>query len=129
MSRRDDWQEQLDRKKDANRIERTRQATAIRHAEVSATKLAATPEWQRFQQMLQGVIEMAKEELAGIGPALLEPDLVSHDALLTLKVRGSVLVERITTLENVIELPKLLQDDGEDAQKELEELAWLKTAS
>ncbi len=127
MSRRDDWLDQLERKKVANKIERNRQASAIRYAEVEATKLAATQEWQRFQQLLQGAIETAKDELAGIGPALLEPDLVSHDALLTLKVRGSILVERITTLETVIGLPKMLQEDGEAAQEELENLEWLKT--
>lgn len=127
MSRHSEWRDMLAKKEAMQTNERARQATAIRYAEVEANKLAATQEWQRFQQLLQGAIETAKGELAGIGPALLEPDLVSHDDLLTLKLRGSILVERITTLETVIGLPKMLQEDGEAAERELEEIEWLKT--
>lgn len=129
MSRHSEWLAMLEAKDEMHKRERTRQAAAVRYAEVESSKLVASGEWQRFQQLLQGAIETAKEELAGIGPALLDPGVVSHDDLLAIKFRGAVLLERVTTLETVIGLPKMLQEDGETAQRELEDLEWLKTAN
>ncbi len=129
MSRYQDWHERLEESKEARALDRKHRAAEVRYAKVDAAKLAESPDWHRFQEIIQGAIFTAKEDLEGIGPAFLDVDLVSHDDLLALKMKGSVLMERVTSLEMVLNMPNMLKESSEVLEKELEEIEWRKRAS
>ena len=95
------------------------------HAAVDAEKLTRGIEWHNFQQLLQAGLDKAREDLMKIGPALMDPDVTSHEDLLKLKQRGMILNERIETLTLVLALPKQVEENGLDARRALEEAKWL----
>ena len=79
--------------------------------------LTNSPEWEIFRQICQGWIDHLESKLGDVAPAFLNPETVTHEQMLELKFRSLILGSRVDTLREVIEMPKVIIEDGERARE------------
>jgi hypothetical protein len=92
-------------------------AKLIQGAAVIADKLQRTTEWERYCQILQGIVEQYKARKSVAQQKLGDPAVTKDDDVR--KLRQDIFIADVTmdTLKFVIELPAYILQGGEEADK------------
>lgn len=109
--------ERLIREKSKQRLEEMLpQLHLLRQGSVAAEILPGVPAWDTFLRYIQGAIETTEYQLATLQAALGSPDVLDQAQLLRIKVDALRCSERIQAWKAIIQLPKDLIEQGENAQ-------------
>ena len=86
-------------------------------AAVAAEKLMGTEEWQRYQSYMQDAINTIDAHLDGCKEAIFLPHIVDAREIAMIKHQAIDLAGQRKALEWALELPKDIQERGNDARK------------
>ena len=86
-------------------------------AAVAAEKLMASEEWQRYQSYIQDAINTIDTHLDGCKEAIFHPQIVDVREISVIRHQAIDLAAQRKALEWALELPKDIQERGDDARK------------
>jgi hypothetical protein len=95
------------------------EARRMAQATPEMEKLTGDPHWNLFLQLLQGQVEETEQQLEQMRE-MLGLHSMPADSLVELNTRVAACRSRIFTLREVMDLPKQLMEQGQEA------LGWLK---
>lgn len=94
----------------------------MRQGAVAGELLTGNAAWDAFLRYVQGAIDQTERQLATFQLAFTSPDLLDQSQLLRVKVDALRCSERISAWKAVMQLPKDLIEQGEQAQSLLERM-------
>jgi hypothetical protein len=107
-------------------IERVRRlAPSLRaqeHAALSASQITGDEHWDHFLEVVQARIKVCIAERDKAVEALKNSDDFSPEILVNQKLAARLFGKEVKALEWVIELPKIIMEQGEQARKLLENI-------
>lgn len=103
--------------------ERIRQLMAQTHEAVRASAVTGHADWDHFLAAIEGRIKSYQAMVATEQIKLNNPALVNADEIMLIKVRLACLNEGRSALEDIIELPKKLIEQGATAVERLRNLS------
>jgi len=92
----------------------------VRQAAVSAEKLTGDEAWDRFLSYLQAEWEKSSEQIAVWTAKLSDPTVVNPDEMMAVKIEILIWTSRAKALSEVMDLPKILKEEGAKADELLE---------
>lgn len=119
---RNDWLLEVGKAKRNRETARVPQYKGLAQAEVGAKQLTSHPAWNGFVQILSALKEKSEEYLAAVNAEARISEDFSHEGLARVQAARRALHARIFTLEEVIDLPRQIIDDGQKAKEKLEAL-------
>jgi len=75
------------------------------------------PSWDYYNRYIEAAISQSVSDREHLVLKMRNPMLVSTDEILSLKAQITSVDSRISTLEEVLMLPKILKENGEQAKK------------
>lgn len=113
---RERFQESLEKKKrDLVHQDRT-QLRVLAQAEVPASALTKSPEWNYYLSLVEAKVEELEESLNTLQRALATDMIFDHAGLATNKAFAMRLKVQIDTLQAVLDLPRQIIEMGERAK-------------
>ena len=122
-----EWRERVVRAGAAREAKREPFYRGIVQAEVATEQLTSHPAWNWFCQVLSAYRDDAKEALAAIDAEAMVSNDFSHENLARIQSARRDWHSRITTLEEVMNLPKQIVDDAGKAKEKLKALNHAET--
>jgi len=112
-----DWTPHLEDKKHEQALYSASNLRALSRAELSVSHVTGDEHWDSFLQLIQGRLEEKRSQRAQALTALEASNDFSADTLITQKLIVRQLGCEIEALEWVIELPKIIREQGERAKE------------